>query len=399
MNILHVIPSIDPETGGPAHAIRRIVACQRDSGHQVGVLTTTRRMRPHPPSTADQLRAFRAEPSFAGTELFFRRSQSPINPGFRFGPLSQLGRLLRRRRERPWPDIVHIHGGFFHLTAAAARWARHHDIAYVNRPAGILNARCLALGRARLKRLFLQASYLPDLRGAAMIHATSAAEKNEVLALLPEVADRVRVIPLGADVDCCDREKAKQRFLRKFPELSGRRIVLYLSRITFKKRPEMLIEACAGLRGRFPDLAVLLVGGADAHERIVRQSVLRHGMTDCVTFAGHLDNQEKCGAFAAASVFALPSIDENFGIAVVEAMAHGLPIVTTPGVATHEYVDRCRAGLTVSGDARSLAAGIDAMLVGHAADWGKRGRQFIQSHLSWQATVAQLCNEYERAVA
>ena len=399
MNILHVIHSLDLETGGPAHAVRHIASCQRDAGHEVGILATTARMAPHGPSKCDELEAYRREPSFEAMKLFFCRSQSPARMGGQFGKLSRFGQLLHRCRETLHPDIIHIHGAFSHLTAAAASWARSCRIPYVNRPAGILNSRCLDQGRTRLKRAFMILSYLPDLRRSAMIQVTSEAERSEVLKQVPEVANRICIIPLGTTVDCCHQEQAQEFFLDAHPQFRGRRVLLYLSRITAKKRPEMLIEACARLRDRHPDLSVLLAGSTDSHEEVVRASICRNGLAERVAFSGHLNGEEKCGAFSMASVFVLPSIDENFGIAVVEAMAHGLPVVTTPGVATHKYVNHCDGGLTVEENATSLAEGIDEILSSPFNNYGERGRCFAREHLSWQSVVSQLCSEYKRAAA
>ncbi len=100
-----------------------------------------------------------------------------------------------------------------------------------------------------------------------------------------------------------------------------------------------------------------------------------------------------------ADVFVLPSRDENFGMAVVEAMAHSVPTVVTRGVAAHEYVDASGGGVTVGDTADALAEGIRQMLAGDRAKIGTRGRDFVESNLSWLAVgrqIEQLYSDVQR---
>jgi len=117
-----------------------------------------------------------------------------------------------------------------------------------------------------------------------------------------------------------------------------------------------------------------------------------------VVFAGFLEGEAKQEALAGADLFVLPSIDENFGIAVVEAMAHGLPVVVTPGVAAHVYVDQSGGGLTVEGTVESLAEGMRKILNGDGPAMGRRARAFIEQYLSWPAVMRQYDQMYRDAI-
>ena len=127
----------------------------------------------------------------------------------------------------------------------------------------------------------------------------------------------------------------------------------------------------------------------------------RHNRTlqpHSVVFAGFIQGEFKHGAFAAAELFALPSMHENFGIAVVEALAYGLPALVTPEVASHVYVDRSGAGITVEGNTEAIADGLKKLLEGDGSEMAGRGRPFVEQNLSWSSTVEQLGEVYRECL-
>ncbi|MHB8902687.1 MAG: glycosyltransferase [Thermoguttaceae bacterium] len=396
MNILHVIQGLDRITGGPAYAIRHLTACQRDMGAKVKIAATTVRARSLPDSTPDDLEAYRLEPAFCGVELHFCRplTLGPVGRTWGFVPGAQTA-MDNLYRSEELPDVVHIHGVFSAIAMEAAQWARRRRIPYVCRPAGSVNQACLRMGRAWLKHLYLRMCYVKDLRHASMLHAASFGEAHAIRTLVPDAESAIRIIPHGVEVGCCDRQSFRRSFFTEYPQLAGRRIALFLSRVTAKKRPEMFLEAAARMRRNRPDLAAVIVGSGDCHEKLLRQAIDRYGMRDCVLRLQHLDGRERCQAFAAADVFVLPSLDENFGLAVVEAMAHGVAAVVTRGVATHQYVDECCGGVTVDDSPESLAVGMERVLYGDLQNAGGRARDYVMRKLTWQASAQQLMQEYE----
>src|SRR5262249_13068089 len=111
--------------------------------------------------------------------------------------------------------------------------------------------------------------------------------------------------------------------------LMGRRIILTVGRLAASERykgHDRLIAALPGVLLRVPDIAYLIVGGGDDQSRL-EHLASESGITDRVTFAGHVPDEELPDYFALAHVFAMPSTGEGFGIVFLEAAATGVQII------------------------------------------------------------------------
>jgi glycosyltransferase involved in cell wall biosynthesis len=270
----------------------------------------------------------------------------------------------------------------------AARLARANRIPYIIRPTGALDPGCYESGRRWLKRSFTQLLLQRDLSEAAFLHATSDAEATSLQRWV--ASDRTRVIPLGVEVFQYDRKAAAELFWQKFPKRRGQRIVLFVARVAPIKRAEMLVEAVARLRETMPDIVLVIVGQDSGGMAAVHAAIAHNALHEHVELCGFLLGAEKEAAFAAADVFALPSLHENFGISVVEAMAHELPVVVTPTVASHIFVDASGCGRTVEGTAESVARGLREVLTSNRLELGRQGRDYVAEHLAWPSIIRQL---------
>lgn len=391
MKILHVIHSVDPRSGGPSNAIRQLVAAQAHAGHEIQLLATDRQSAEPWESREVYRDRILRDPAFDGAQVRVMRAFGRRRPWRRYAFAPGCGRTLRQMigQGEVRPDVVHIHGAFSHVTSAAATAARDLGIPYVIRPAGCLDWACYASGHQVLKRLFSRLVLFRDVRRAACVQATTEAEAEEIRRWLP--GTRVVVVPLGAAVpDRDDLVKARGAFLSRSPQLRNRQIVLYMSRIAPKKRLDLLVEAVGLLRDDLPELMLVVAGQDSGHLSTVEESIRRTRLAERVMFTGFLQGELKHGALAAASLFALPSIDENFGVAVVEAMAHGVPVIVTPGVGARVFVEESGCGRTVDDNAAAIAAGIRQLLSEDRNDVGDRGRRYVANYLSWNTVAKQL---------
>ncbi|HEX4646840.1 MAG TPA: glycosyltransferase [Verrucomicrobiae bacterium] len=167
-----------------------------------------------------------------------------------------------------------------------------------------------------------------------------------------------QVLNYGTSAPLDDRDRPREIFFGKFPHLRDKRIILFLGRLHEKKGCDLLLKAFHKLlRGNsacFPDSmqAHLIIAGPDQTGSLAQLQALADslGIMDRVTWPGMLAGELKTGALWAAEVFALPSHQENFGIAVVEAMACGVPVLISNKVNIWREIDQDRAGLVENDD-------------------------------------------------
>lgn len=298
-------------------------------------------------------------------------------------------------------QIVHVHGVFSHACIAASHAARKSDVPYIIRPLGVLNRWGMDNRRRWLKRASFRMLDRPMLEHAAAIHYTSDEEMNEAARL--HLRPRPVVIPLGIEEEAFAALPDAGRFHEKFCESRGRRVLLFMSRLHPKKGVEPLLETLALLMPRFADLHLVLAGeGEAAYVAELRAKVMELGLGHQITWAGFLEGEMKRAAFAAAEIFVLPSFSENFGIALLEALAAGLPCVATPEVALAKDVLKHDASCLCleSNTPAQLAAALTGLLEepDRARQMGLAAKQIAHDHFSMQSMAAGLVKLYSECL-
>ncbi len=312
--VIHVIPYMAAAAGGPPVVVDRLAGLSGQLGWSARVVTT-------PALATDGGLALRTAAQ--------GRYEVTVLPSQRAAWAGSASRQLEAALRSA--DILHLHTLWSPLVARAAALARRRGLPYVLSPHGMLDPWSLSKKRLR-KRLYMALVERRVIEGASAILFTTEPERDLAQASglsLP----RPMVVPLGADPMPGERPMLAQRFFARHPRLAGRRIVLFLGRLHPKKRPELAIEALARLGRAYEDVHLVLAGAGEADylarlDRLARAG----GVRDRVHRTGHLDGLDKWSALAAADLFVLPSQQENFGIAVAEAMQAGLPVVLSRGV-------------------------------------------------------------------
>lgn len=389
VNILHVIHSIDPRSGGPSHALRGLVAEQVRRGHRVAILTTNAQSAEPWAAEAEFRARMAADPALAGVELVMARAYGRSRPFARYSWTPEGRRWLARRLADVHlrPHILHIHGVFSHLTTFAPRLARRHGVPYILRPAGTFSPPCLAMGRRNLKRWFTAAFVARDLRQAAAVQATTPAEAEELRHQFG--LEHVAIVPHGVAMPPENGATADQaRAALGLPRLA--RVILYLSRLAPKKRPHWVAQALLQLRAGGQEVVAVFAGPDAGAEQELDRAIATLQLQDAVCRVGFVTGSEKDRLLAAADVLVLPSRSENFGVVVVEALAHGLPAVVTPGVASHIHVDASGCGRTVADCLDAFVDGVRQVLAAGRDELGRRGRQYVARNLTWQAVADQM---------
>lgn len=314
MRVLHVIPSLSPRHGGPSVALPLMERALRVVGIDVTVATTD---DDGPGARLDV--ALGCPLAVNGATRYYFRKQTEF---YKYS--LPLARWLDSHVAGF--DVVHVHALFSHASVAGARAALRHGVPYVVRPLGVLSRYGMAQRRARLKRLSYRWVEEPLLRGAALLHYTSEQERTEAEEL-PGISSGL-VVPLGIDIDAFQGPFDVIPFLARWPQAIDRDVVLFLSRLDPKKRLELLIESFSQVRVKCPRALLVVAGGGEPdYLADLAEIVSQRGLASHVLWTGHIGGELKRASLGVAAVFVLPSESENFGLAAVEALAAGAPVV------------------------------------------------------------------------
>jgi glycosyltransferase involved in cell wall biosynthesis len=363
MRILHVIPDLSPETGGPVTAVLGLAEAQAAMGHEVCIASSDYGVK--------------SKPHLNGVEfkLFQCRYDS-----WRWAP--ELGRYLEQLVKNY--DVVMVESLWQYPTFIAGRVCRAANKPYVVSPNGMLDDWSLSQ-KAWKKKPYIALIERTTLQRANAIHLTSEGElTNSHLNKwqVPKV-----VIPLGLHESKYTNLPDEADFFSRYPELSGKRIVLFLGRLHYKKQPDVVIRAFHQACSQMPD-AHLVLAGTGEQSYIKRLEALANnlGIQDRVLFAGLLEGEAVREAYRAAAVFVLPSWQENFGLAMVEAMAAGCPVAVSNHIDLAPDIRQARAGLVAPPNTEATAAAIARLLQDEELrrEMGERGRQLVLEKFTWE---------------
>ena len=240
-------------------------------------------------------------------------------------------------------DVIHIHAVFNHACIAAARAARNQGIPYVIRPLGTLTP--WALGQKSLrKKVFWHGGIENMMRNAAAIHYTSQSEQHAVEESLG--LNHGCVVPLGIDLPSTQSTDSADDSFCRLVALENQPYVLVLSRLLPTKGIDILLEAFLSLvRNGLSNWRLVLAGnGPPEYVASLKEAVTKQNATERVLFPGWLSGDLKMSALQRASLLALPSYHESFGLCIMEALACGVPVLISPQVNLAPEIEAAGAG-------------------------------------------------------
>lgn len=292
-------------------------------------------------------------------------------------------------------DLVHVHAVFSFSTLAAGWSSSLRGVPFIVRPLGVLNSWGMNNRRRWIKAWSFRLLDKPLLNRASAMHYTSIHERDDAARLHLKAAPEV--VPLGLDLLPFDRLPNAALFLDQHPDIAGRPVVLFLSRLDRKKNVELLLESFAQISE--PVCLVIAGSGEVDYVSSLKARAKRLGVTDRVIWVGHLSGQTKLAALAATTVYVLPSESENFGIALLEAMASGLPCISTPGVAL--AAESASAVVLTPTESHALTAAMSRLL-GDPTErqrLGAAAKQCAQEHYSLTTMGRNLMNLYQSVLS
>jgi len=369
MKVLHVIPSVSERSGGPATAIVPMCRALMQQGIETLLLSTT-----------DGLPEILDAAEYKGVPAAFFRPQ--LGASFKYSPplAAWLSTNIRNY------DLTHIHAVFNHSSIAASQACRKAGVPYIIRPLGTLDPWSMTQKSLR-KLLFWQLYGKSMLQQAAAVHYTSEVEKLSTERHLG--LNHGKVIALGIDANNANSNG------RMFSEP----YVLVLSRLHPKKAVEVLIDAFQSLsrNGKFANWRLVIAG--DGSPDYVSKLKARVVDTDRITFTGWLDEDKKHAMLAGASLLALPSHQENFGLCVMEALSHSVPVLVSPNVNLATEIVSANAGWISAIDKEALATRM-AEALSDEDELKKRGHagKKLSQKYSWENVATGLINLYTEIV-
>ena len=362
MKVFLAATSLLPPYGGPAYSVAGLAAALGEAGVQVGLWAQDQSA----PST-DLLPP--------GTPV--KRLMGDVAEGLnRFGTV----------------DILHDNGIWLPHNHRLAEFAAERGIPRIVSTRGMLEPWAIK-HKWWKKRLAWWLYQRRDLMRARCHHATGEKEAQNVQHLRLGVP--ICVIPNGVDIprECAGKPTARPRQANR----TGQRIALFMGRIYPVKGLPMLIEAWARIR---PKGWVLEIAGPDeaGHRAELERAVSAAHLTKLVSFIGSVDGCAKEAAFHRADLFVLPSHSESFGMAIAEALAHGVPVLTT-NAAPWPMLPSRGCGWCVDTTMDAIAEGLrqatseDAETL-HAM--GVEGRTFVSAEFGWKRVATQFVTAYEK---
>lgn len=384
MKILHVIADLSPNSGGPPKAALEMCQNLGRIGHDVSLYTTDHKQK-------DDINVVYGRPVIMNSVKvrYFRAFQ------IHQWPISFALAKAIRKTVKDF-DIVEIHSLYLFHSMVAAHFCRKFNIPYIVMPHGSLDPYLRKKGWLK-KALFHFLIEDRNLNRAAAIHYTAEEEKELVHSAL-DIQSRPIVVPLGVNLEDYKLLPKRGVFRQKYPDLIGKPIILFLGRVTQKKGFDLLAEAFGKVVVTHSDVRLVIAGPEDeGFGEQVRQWLDKNGVLDKTIFTGMLQGEDKMAAFADADMFVLPSYSENFGIALVEAMACGLPVITSNKVNIWREVEQTGAGIVINCDADELATAIEDLLKDKCArkKYGENGRKRVEQKYHWNKVAVQLSNEYQ----
>ena len=375
MRILNIIHSVNPESGGPAEGLRQMCQATHRLGHLQEALTLDAPGEPW-------VKAFPGPVHAVGPRLTNYGYTTELRPWLR----ASLGNY----------DAIIVHGLWQYQGLATWRALRHEKVPYFVYPHGMLDP--WFKQRYRLKHVKKQLYWRwveeKVLRDAAAVLFTTDEEARLAANTFKPYRARALNMGYGLALDSTAQAATAEDFYAVHEALRGKRLVLFLGRLHPKKGCDLLIEAFAQAATNHPSLHLVMAGPDLTGMRPELDRLAeRLGVGSRITWTGMLTGPRKWGALRAAEVFALPSHQENFGVAVAEALAVGCPVLLSTQVNIWKEVVAAGAGFaepdTLAGTVATLSRWL-ALSAPARRDMQHAALHCYQSHFHVAAAAQRL---------
>ncbi|GIW68010.1 MAG: glycosyl transferase family 1 [Candidatus Parcubacteria bacterium] len=368
MKVLNTISSLNIYSGGPSLSVYLLVKELRAKGIDAEILSFGSK------NSKDKV---------ISTENFIKTIDPPAN--LRFGYSNSFSKFLK---EDISTDIYHGHGLWQLPVHYMCRASRQKIKPYVISPRGMLEPWSLEQSKFK-KKLALWFYQYKDIANASCIHATAKMEAENIRKL--GLSNPIAVIPNGLNLsEFPAKEQSRSKEIRT---------ILFLSRIHPKKGIELLIEAWAKIEKEIRNGWVIKIAGNGEPKYInsLTHLIKRNNLENEIEIIGAKFGEDKLNMYQKADLFVLPTYSENFGMVVAEALACGVPVITTKG-APWEELNTHNAGWWIDIGVEPLTKALtEAMQLsdGERKQIGLNGRKLIEKNYSIESVAQKMIQLYE----
>jgi len=294
-------------------------------------------------------------------------------------------------------NIAHIHSVFLYPTYIGAMWCQEMGMPYIMDPFGALDPDMINFKSPLLKNIYISLIEKNNLEKSSCVNLTSDYEKNKFMKLNINVP--IAIVPRAVNLSEYVQNKLDNSILKMYPELKGKKIILFLGRIHLKKGLDLLINAFKKVVS-FDKDAYLLIAGPQEDNCVfkIKNMIKKYSLSEHVVFTGMMLGDNKLDILHMSDLFVLSSYGENFGLAVLEAMACSLPVVITDRVGLCKEVEANNAGFVTSCNSEKIAEAIITLLRNNnlRKEMGLNGRRVVGSYFTWDIVVEQMLSVYEK---
>ena len=378
MRVLHVVASLSPEWGGPTKVVQGLTEALIEKGIEISIFAPVNR------GCKNNI----VRPKGADVRLFKQTLFSKIWTAYS----PSLIRALYEEASKF--DLIHIHEIWHFPHFAAYCIAKKLKKPFIITPHGAIEPWALNY-KAFKKKIFTILVQKRILNQASALHALTTKEVKYIRDF--GVKNQIKVIPNGINIEEFKNLPPWQDLEKIYPELSDKRIILFLGRIHPKKGLDILARAFAKIARNRDDVRLLIVGpDSNGYRKQIETILKREGVFKKTIFTGILTGSKKMAALSRANVFILPSYSEGFSIAILEAMVCGLPVIITDRCNFPEVVENA-AGIIIKPNTEELKEALIKLLDNTqlCKEMGRNGHKLVLEKFTWDKIADKMINLYK----
>jgi len=382
MKILHITANMSPEWGGPTKVVTELTEALARKGIDITIFV--------PIEKEDIVKISQLK----GVKLQFFRQGFPARWWTSYS--AELARSIRQKATNF--DLIHIHEIWHHANFAAYRAAKKAGKPYIITVHGALEPWCLNYKKLK-KKAYTVIFQRRILNEAAMIHAITQEEAKNIRAF--KVHSPVTVIPNGINLEKYQHLLLREEFEKLYPELKGKKVVLFMGRIHPVKGLNLLTRAFSYITKNQNNIQLVIVGPDSKGYKTQIKKMLKSGNIDEKTiFTGILTGSDKLAALSRADVFVVPSYSEVRSIVALEAMACSLPVIITRQCQFPEIAE-AEAGIVIEPDSKQLAEALNKLLSDPklCKKMGENGRKLVLAKFTWDKITDEMIKVYKEILS